>query len=162
MSSKGKPLNPQSRLNPPMQRGPLQVGQTGVWDGQTWVPETITATVAAATGTGTVTSIDLAMPKEFSVSGNPVTTTGTLTTTWTVEGVNTIFAGPSSGASAVPGFRVLVAADLPHIVTATDVVVDDATKGLVLKDTQGTPHYWRVSVSALGVLTTTDIGTTAP
>ena len=40
--------------------------------------------------------------------------------------------------------------------------IDLATKGLVLKDTQGTPHYWRVTVSTSGVLTTTDLGTTSP
>lgn len=46
--------------------------------------------------------------------------------------------------------------------TTDDVIVDLATKGLVLKDTQGTPHYWRVTVSTTGVLTTTDLGTTKP
>ncbi len=43
-----------------------------------------------------------------------------------------------------------------------DVIVDLATKGLVLKDTQGTPHYWRVGVTTLGVLVTTDVGTVKP
>ena len=43
-----------------------------------------------------------------------------------------------------------------------DLIIDLATKGLVLKDTAGTPHYWRVSISTLGVLTTTDLGTTKP
>lgn len=46
--------------------------------------------------------------------------------------------------------------------TTDDLIVDLATKGLVLKDTQGTPHYWRVTISILGVLTTTDLGTTKP
>ena len=43
-----------------------------------------------------------------------------------------------------------------------DIIVDLATKGLVLKDTAGTPHYWRVTISTLGILTTTDLGTTKP
>lgn len=43
-----------------------------------------------------------------------------------------------------------------------DLIVDLATKGLVLKDTQATPHYWRVTVSVLGALVTTDLGTTSP
>lgn len=43
-----------------------------------------------------------------------------------------------------------------------DIVVDTASHGLVLKDTQGTPHYWRVTVSNAGALVVTDIGTTAP
>ena len=46
--------------------------------------------------------------------------------------------------------------------TTDDVIIDLATKGLVLKDTAGTPHYWRVSVSTLGLLTATDLGTTKP
>lgn len=46
--------------------------------------------------------------------------------------------------------------------TTDDVIIDLATKGLVMKDAQGTPHYWRLSVSTLGVLTTTDLGTSKP
>jgi hypothetical protein len=46
--------------------------------------------------------------------------------------------------------------------TTDDLIVDNATKGLVLKDTQGTPHYWRVTVSNLGALVITDLGTTKP
>lgn len=45
--------------------------------------------------------------------------------------------------------------DAPH-----DVIVDNATNGLVLRDADG--HYWRVSVSLLGVLISTDLGTTKP
>jgi hypothetical protein len=37
---------------------------------------------------------------------------------------------------------------------------DDAAQGLVLKDTAN--HYWRVTVSTAGVLTTADLGTTKP
>lgn len=46
--------------------------------------------------------------------------------------------------------------------TADDVIIDLATKGLVLKDTQATPHYWRITISNLGVLVVTDVGTTKP
>lgn len=46
--------------------------------------------------------------------------------------------------------------------TTDDIIVDLATKGLVLKDTAGTPVYWRVTISTLGVLTTTSLGTTKP
>lgn len=43
-----------------------------------------------------------------------------------------------------------------------DVVIDLATKGLVLKDTQGTPHYWRITVDNSGNLVVSDVGTTRP
>jgi hypothetical protein len=46
--------------------------------------------------------------------------------------------------------------------TTDDLVLDLATKGLVLKDTQGTPHYWRVTISNVGAIVTTDLGTTKP
>ena len=46
--------------------------------------------------------------------------------------------------------------------TTDDIVIDLATKGLVLKDTQGTPHYWRVTIDNTGALVTTDLGTTKP
>lgn len=47
-------------------------------------------------------------------------------------------------------------------ITTDDVIINLATKGLVLKDTQGTPHYWRITISNVGALVITDIGTTAP
>lgn len=50
-----------------------------------------------------------------------------------------------------------------HVIdTTSDVIIDLATKGLVLKDTQGTPHYWRVTIDTTGALTTTDLGTSKP
>lgn len=45
---------------------------------------------------------------------------------------------------------------------AGELVSDLATKGIVLKDTQGTPHYWRVTVDNVGALVITDAGTTRP
>lgn len=66
-----------------------------------------------ANGNGTVTSIAFAMPSLFSVSGSPVTSSGTITTILATQNANTIFAGPSSGAAAAPTFRAMVAADIP-------------------------------------------------
>lgn len=43
-----------------------------------------------------------------------------------------------------------------------EYVSNDATIGIVLKDTQGSPHYWRVTVSNVGALVVTDVGTTRP
>src|ERR1035437_10869161 len=60
-----------------------------------------------------VTSVGLALPAIFTVSGSPVTTTGTLTGTLANETANTIFAGPGTGVPAAPTFRALVLADLP-------------------------------------------------
>jgi len=39
-----------------------------------------------------------------------------------------------------------------------DITITDATKGLVLKDTQATPHNWRITINNDGTLQTTDLG----
>jgi hypothetical protein len=48
------------------------------------------------------------------------------------------------------------------VVTTDYLIVDLATKGLVIKDTATPAHYWLLSVSTLGVLSTTDLGTSLP
>ncbi len=67
---------------------------------------------AASNGTA-VTSVALAAPVEFAVSGSPVTTTGTLTFTKVAQNANLVWAGPSGGPAVLPVFRALVVADLP-------------------------------------------------
>src|SRR6516164_10021215 len=69
--------------------------------------------VVAGGGSGSVTSVALAMPAEFSVSGSPITTAGTITATKANQNANLVYAGPTSGGAAAPTFRALVTADLP-------------------------------------------------
>lgn len=66
----------------------------------------------ANTVTGTVTSVGLSAPAIFTVSGSPVTSSGTLSFSLANENANLIFAGPATGAPAAPTFRAMVAADL--------------------------------------------------
>ena len=66
-------------------------------------------------GLGTVTSVALAAPAEFTVSGSPIVNSGTLTLTKANENANTVWAGPTTGAAAQPTFRSLVAADIPNL-----------------------------------------------
>jgi len=66
---------------------------------------------------GTVTSVAISMPAEFSVSGSPITGSGTLAVTKANENANTVYAGPGSGSAAAPTFRTLTVADLPFIVS---------------------------------------------
>jgi hypothetical protein len=75
--------------------------------------DTNTNDLMAAAAGGTVTSVDMTVPAEFAVSGNPVTTSGTLAITKANESANTVWAGPTSGSAAAPTFRALVAADIP-------------------------------------------------
>lgn len=79
-------------------------------------------------GIGTVTSVGLSLPSIITVSGSPVTSAGTLTGTLATQTANTVFSGPTTGSSAAPTFRSLVAADMPGSVlinpmtTAGDVI----------------------------------------
>jgi len=71
---------------------------------------------------GTVTSVALTVPSILSISGSPITTAGTLALGLTNQAANTIFAGPTTGSSATPSFRSLVALDLPsHVHSAADL-----------------------------------------
>lgn len=69
-------------------------------------------------GTGTVTSAALSLPAILSVSGSPITSSGTFTVSLATQTANTIFAGPTTGAAVTPTFRALVAADIPNISAA--------------------------------------------
>jgi len=62
---------------------------------------------------GTVTSVGLSAPVQFSVSGSPVTGSGTLTFDWADASPNVFLAGPASGNAGAPAFRAIVEADLP-------------------------------------------------
>jgi hypothetical protein len=71
-------------------------------------------------GTGTVTSVALDLPiSVFSISGSPVTGSGTLTGAFQEQAVGAVFAGPVSGAAAAPTFRTLSAGEVGLGTTAT-------------------------------------------
>lgn len=72
-------------------------------------------TWATPAGAGTVTSVALSLPNIFSVSGTPVTSSGTLAGTLATQNANLVFAGPTTGSAATPTFRSLVAADIPSL-----------------------------------------------
>lgn len=64
-------------------------------------------------GGGTVTSVALTAPGIFTVAGTPITTSGTITLSFTSQSANTFLAGPTTGAAATPSYRTMVNADLP-------------------------------------------------
>jgi hypothetical protein len=78
-------------------------------------------TWAAPATSGTVTSVGLALPAQFTVTNSPVTSSGTLTGSWNNQTANYVLAGPTAGAAAVPTFRALVAADIPSLSYVTSV-----------------------------------------
>ena len=69
---------------------------------------------------GTVTSVALDLPSSvFSISGSPVTGSGTLTGTFQTQTAGTVFAGPASGGAAAPTFRALTAGEVGLGTTAS-------------------------------------------
>jgi hypothetical protein len=110
----------------PVANLPLMVGDSGLGGTAGLVPAPPAGSAAAnkflgaggvwavpAGGSGTVTSVALTMPAEFSVGGSPITVSGTLAVTKANQSANLIYAGPSSGSAAAPTFRGLALADVP-------------------------------------------------
>lgn len=64
---------------------------------------------------GTVISIGMTVPNIMSVSGSPITSTGTLAVTLTTQTANYVWAGPTTGSPANPAFRALVSTDIPSL-----------------------------------------------
>lgn len=81
-------------------------------------------------GSGTVTSVGLSLPVSvFSVSGSPVTGSGTLTGSFATQVANVIWAGPASGGAATPTFRLMVGDDIPNgLIVATTKLSATGTK----------------------------------
>jgi len=113
---------------------------------------------ASSSSTGTVTSVALALPSIMAVSGSPVTTSGTLTGTLTTQAVNTIFAGPSSGAAATPTFRALTTADIPAIGAAITNDISTATNLYPLFSTATSGALTSVNTSDPNLLYTPSTG----
>ena len=96
------------------------IGATGTDSiGNTFTGGILTTLGSGSVTSGTVTSVGLSMPGIFSVTGSPVTSSGTLTVALATQSVNKVFAGPASGSVATPTFRSLVAADLPVATTSS-------------------------------------------
>jgi len=77
---------------------------------------------------GTVTSVGLALPTEFTISGSPVVAAGTLTGSWASQNQNLVFASPN-GATGTPSFRSIVAGDISSVNASTLVGVVSTTNG---------------------------------
>ncbi len=93
--------------------GDIKTGQivTLAYDGSKWQMLTQLGTPA---GSGTVTSVDFAVPAQFSIAGTPLTTSGTITLGWQSNSQNLVLATPN-GAAGQPSFRSLVTNDIPAL-----------------------------------------------
>lgn len=92
---------------------------------------------------GTVTSVGLSLPSEFSV-GSAVTTSGNLSGSWASQTANKILASPD-GASGTPSFRALASGDIPNLaaskITSGQLAVGQGGTGLSGGTSGGIPYY---------------------
>lgn len=117
------------------------------------------AAIGAGTSStnGTVTSVGLSLPSILSVSGSPVTSSGTLSASLANQNANLVFAGPASGSAAAPTFRTLVVADIPTLNQNTTGTASNVT-GTVAVANGGTGTTTG-SITGTGALTFTAGGT---
>lgn len=74
----------------------------------------ITNTGGSGTNSGTVTSVALALPSLFSVTGSPVTNSGTFNVSLVNQPQRSFLASPNNSAGT-PIFRTITAADIPTL-----------------------------------------------
>lgn len=113
----------------------------------------------AASSSGTVTSVGLVMPADFTVGSTPVTSSGSLSVSWANQSANKIHAGPASGSANTPTWRSLVVADMPTGILATGLSSVGGTNGQVLTSNGSGASSW-TTISSGG--TVTSIGITPP
>ena len=121
-------------------QGTATSGQCLAWSGTAWAP-------AACGGSGTVTSVAATVPSILSVTGSPITTSGTLALSLATQTANQVFAGPTSGGAATPTFRALASADIPanaantsgNAATATALATTYASSAILFGAASGTP-----------------------
>jgi hypothetical protein len=101
-------------------------------------------------GSGTVQSASITVPAEITVTGSPITTSGTFALSWASALQNRIFAGPC-GSSGTPIFRGLCSADIPNNAASTSGNAATAT-ALATNPTDCSTHQFAQSIVALGNL----------
>lgn len=97
---------------------------------------------------GSVTSVGVSVPAEFTITGSPVTGAGTIAISKATQNANLVWAGPTSGVAAAPTFRALVSGDLPgSLGTVTSVGLSLTVPAILSVSISGSP------VSSTGTLT---------
>jgi len=106
----------------------------GMWQDTSW-----------QSATGTVISVALSLPSDFTISGSPVTTSGTLTAVWASKSANLVFASPN-GSAGTPLFRKGQPEDI-GIINGNIIIGNGSSVG------QSRVMSGDVTISATGVTT---------
>lgn len=105
-------------------------------------------------GAGSVTSVGLSLPSPLSVTVSPITTAGTLTAVWATQSAGAVFAGPTAGSPSTPGFRALVAGDIPSLPYASSVGLAVTVPAFLTVAVTGSPVTSAGTLSAaIGLVT---------
>lgn len=137
-----------------------QVSCLGLTSANVVVP--LTGQCGTGSGSGTVTSVGLALPNIFSVTGTPVTTTGTLTGTLATQAANALFAGPTSGSAAAPTFRAMVSADIPSGAVTYAKIQNETSSTLLGNPTGGAAAPSEISLANGLTFSGTTLGVSTP
>lgn len=112
-----------------------------------------------------VTSVALTVPSIFSISGSPITSSGTLAIDLQTQTANTVWAGPTSGGAATPTFRALVAADISGLVSTAWSAITNAAGALTLANAGNATTFNQTSAVVwtwANSVTATSGGTVSP
>lgn len=101
---------------------------------------------------GTVTSVDLTLPNWLTVTGNPITSSGTIAVTGASQTQNLILASPNGSSGAVSP-RTMVAADIPN----TAVTPGSYTLAGITVDAQGRITSAASGSGGTGTVTTASV-----
>ena len=93
--------------------------------------------VISTTSGGSISSVGIVAPSEFTVANSPITSSGNITLSWATQLPNLIFASPTS-TTGVPTFRTLVEADLPGHSLISSHTASGLTTGHFLRATSAT------------------------
>ena len=106
-----------------------------------------------ATSAGTVTSVGMTGDGIIfspTVSGSPITSSGTLAPQLLTQTANSVLAGPGSGPVATPTFRALGPADLPASISSNTTGNAATATTLASSPTQCGSNTWATGVSSSG------------
>ena len=125
----------------------LQIDNSG------WITNTGTACgTGTGNGNGTVTQVAMTVPADETVSGTPITGSGTFVVTRNVQSPDTFLAGSCGGYSAAPTYRALCATDIPTLSQYETVTAAALLAPLASPTFTGTPvvpGYETVTAAAL-------------